>query len=184
MKTTKNIFYYSRKKLGLYLLGNFSLLLLASLFTILIFPDYPLFYYFALITCIISLLCATYVFVFPQPVVVVSEQGLKIDRANPITWQQIKKVNKLTFGKSLWVKNILQIQTQKMPKYKYNFMQKLCMHSKFGAFSIPLYAMNDNDAKDVERLLSSHLKKKTTETKSKPVAKKKVVAKAKQKKAA
>ncbi len=182
MKTTKNVFYYSRKKLGLYLLGNFTLLVLAALFTALIFPDYPVIYYFALATCVLSLFCSVYVFLFPQPVAVVSEQGIKIDRANPIAWQQIKKVNKKSFKNFAWAKEILQIETVKLPKYKYNLMQKLCMHSKFGAFSIPLYAMNDNDARDIERLVSARLNKKSSEKKkSSPKAKTKATNKTKAK---
>ena len=49
-------FYYSRRKIGLYLLLNFGLLALAALFTWSIFPDYAPIYMYALIACGISLL--------------------------------------------------------------------------------------------------------------------------------
>ena len=49
--TRTDVFYYSRRKLALYLLFNLGLLTLALFFTWVIFPQYGLVYSFAVGTC-------------------------------------------------------------------------------------------------------------------------------------
>ncbi len=156
----QTVFHYSRKKLGLYLLLNICMLVLATLFTISIFPDYPQVYYFALGSCIISLLSALFVFIVPLPLAIVTPHSLKIDRAQPILWQQISSVTKKTVGRGIFSKKILKIHTIPLTKYRYTFMQRIASCSEFGAFSIPLYAMNKKDAKAIEQILREQLKTK------------------------
>lgn len=53
--TRTDVFYYSRRKLALYLLFNLGLLTLALFFTWVIFPQYGLVYSFAVGTCLCRL---------------------------------------------------------------------------------------------------------------------------------
>ena len=67
------IFYYSRAKLGLYVLFNVILLGLAVLFTLTVFPHYSAVYIFAIGACLLSFFGALFVFVVPMPLAVISE---------------------------------------------------------------------------------------------------------------
>lgn len=158
MKTSKQIFYYSRQKLGFYLLFNIALLFLAVLFTLTIFPNYAPAYYFAIGSCSISLLGAIAVFIIKLPLATVSAKSIKIDRGQPLEWKSIKSVKKIKVGHSWWRKPISKIEILPTTTYKYNFMQKISAQSDFGAFSIPLYAMNKPDAKLIEQSIRKHIK--------------------------
>ena len=167
MKNTR-IFYYSRKKLGLYLLFNILLFTLAILFTLTIFPEYPAVYYFALGSCIVSLIGALFVFIIPLPLAVINAESIKIDRGAPLLWKQIDSVQKIRLNKHIFSKSILRINTSELTNYRYTFMQKITAKSDFGAFSIPLYAMNSSDARSIERIIRSHLKPTKQSAKRKP----------------
>ena len=167
MKNTR-IFYYSRKKLGLYLLFNILLFTLAILFTLTIFPEYPAVYYFALGSCIVSLIGALFVFIIPLPLAVINAESIKIDRGAPLLWKQIDSVQKIRLNKHIFSKSILRINTSELTNYRYTFMQKITAKSDFGAFSIPLYAMNSSDARSIERIIRSHLKPTKQIAKRKP----------------
>lgn len=158
MKNTIRKFYYSRKKLGLYLLFNILLLSLAVLFTLTIFPDYPAVYYFALSSCFLSVIGALIVFIVPLPLAIITAESIKIDRGAPLLWKQIDSVQKIRLSKHIFSKSILRINTSELTNYRYTFMQKITAKSDFGAFSIPLYAMNSSDARSIERIIRSHLK--------------------------
>ncbi|MBE6444587.1 MAG: hypothetical protein E7019_00810 [Alphaproteobacteria bacterium] len=156
MLPTFKTFYYSRKKLGAYLVFNFILLALAVLFTLTIFPDYPLAYYFAIISCVVSLASSLFVYVVKLPLAVITPECLKIDRNKPLLWGQIVSVKKIKISKFPLSKSILRIETIPLNEYNYSFMQKISAKSEFGAFSIPLYAMNKKDAKQIERTIRLH----------------------------
>lgn len=83
MKATIQTFYYSRKKLGLYLLFNLLLLALAVIFTLTVFPEYPVVYYFAIGSCLLSVISSFIVFIVPLPLAVITPESIKIDRAAP-----------------------------------------------------------------------------------------------------
>ena len=153
----KQIFYYSRRKLGYYLLFNLGLMILALLFTWSIFPKYEPVYYFALITCCISILSALFVFLIRFSVVTTTDEGIKIDHNNLLKWSQIKKIEKITMDEYLFAKEFLKITPQKINHYKMSFMQILNRHSRFGPFSVPLYAMEEKDAKKVEKLIKERI---------------------------
>lgn len=149
-------FYYNRAKLGLYLLFNLFLFLLAIFFTLTIFPDYKIVYCFAIGSCMISVACALFVFLIPQKLATITPLGIKIDRAKPVSWNNVVAVKKITID-GIMIKEILKLYTKPMPKYKYNFMQKLTSKSEFGAFSIPLYAMSTKEANAIETLIKLHV---------------------------
>ena len=153
----KQIFYYSRRKLGYYLLYNLGLLALALLFTWSIFPKYEPVYYFALITCCISILSALLAFLIRFAVITITDEGIKIDHNQPLKWSQIKKVEKTSTDDCFFAKEFLKITPQKIADYKMSFTQKISKHTHFGAFSIPLYAMDEKDAQKIEKLIKEHI---------------------------
>ena len=157
MTEGKQVFYYSRRKLGIYLLFNLGLLALAILFTWSIFPDYPPVYYFALTTCTLSILSSLFVFLVPLPLAVIDSESIKIDRNQPLLWSQIKKVEKVNLSHFGLSRQILRITPQKLDNYRMGFMQKIVGHSQYGSFSIPLYAMKDDNAAKIEKLIQSHV---------------------------
>ena len=186
MNKTKQTFYYSRHKLGMYLLFNLGLLALAVLFTWSIFPDYKPVYYFALGTCSLSILSALFVFLIRLPLAVIDADGIKIDHNQPLKWTQIKSVESLTLKCFGLERPILRITPQKIDNYHMTLMQKIAGNSQFGSFSIPLYAMNDDKAQKIAKLIFDCLKrpkqtktavKKTTTTKKAPATKTKVQTK-------
>ena len=160
MLSHTKIFYYSRKKLGLYFLFNLSLLALAIIFTWSIFPDYKPIYYFALITSVLSILSSLYVFLIKQPLATITPAYIKIDHNAPLKWSQIKKVEKTTFPHFGFKKPILKITTKNLQNYKMGVMQKITASSQIGAFSIPLYAMTTDQAKAIEEIIYSYLHQK------------------------
>lgn len=189
MAETVQTFYYSRHKLGIYLLFNLGLLALAILFTWSIFPDYQPVYYFALIACTLSIFSSLFVFLVRMPLAVIDSNGIKIDHNQQLKWSQIKSVEPETFKQFGYDRAFLRITPQKIGNYKMSFMQKLVGNSQFGAFSIPLYAMSDKNAKQIEKLIRAHMAKrpaakskssakpqKTAAKTSKPAAKTKTVA--------
>ena len=157
MKNTIRKFYYSRIKLGLYLLFNILLLTLAVLFTLTIFPEYPAVYYFALGSCLLSFLGALIVFIIPLPLATINADSIQIDRNKPLSWKHIESIKKIKLGRGIYTKSILKIKTTNLKNYNYTIMQKISAHSDFGAFSIPLYAMSASDARAIERVVRNHL---------------------------
>ncbi len=175
MKNSVRKFYYSRKKLGLYLLFNIFLLALAVAFTLTVFPEYPAVYIFAIGSCMLSVVCALFVFLVPLPLAVITPQSIKIDRCRPLDWTDIISVRKIRLGKGPFCKQILRFKTGKLDGYRMNLMQRISAASKFGAFSIPLYAMNKNDSQEIEKLIKERLRpvqklKAKPKTPSKPRA--------------
>lgn len=169
-------FYYSRRKLGLYLLLNLILLTLAGLFTWIIFPNYSLVYGYALITCVISLLASLVVFIFPMKLAVLDDQKIKIDHNEPILWSQIKTIEKdglACFGVD---RSIIKLVPNKLSNYHKSLMQKITDSSRFGMFSIPLYAMDKKSAAEITRLIEEHVKNNASKNPKASAQKKPVAA--------
>ena len=168
MTENTQVFYYSRKKIGQYLLFNVGLMALALLFTWSVYPDYEFIYFFALITCSLSVISCSLVYLNHLPVAEISKNGIKIDNNQIIAWKQIKSIKKEKYS-HIGKKYFLKIESNVPQDYKMSCMQRLAKHSKFGAFSIPLYAMDDNDAKRIEKIIKDYTAgKSTTKTESKP----------------
>lgn len=158
MKNSIQTFYYSRRKLGLYLLFNIILLALAVLFTLTVFPEYPLVYYFAIGSCLLSVISALVVFLIPLPLAVITPESIKIDRGEPLPWSAVHSLRKVRLGRGLFCKTILRLNPGKLGDYHMNLMQKITASSDFGAFSIPLYAMTPKDSHKIEQLIRTRLK--------------------------
>jgi hypothetical protein len=138
-------------------LFNVGLLALAILFTWSIFPDYQFIYYFALTTCGISLAGSVLVLCTRLPVAKLDEVGIKIDHNQILPWSQIQHVDKISERCWLITKDFLKIEPQPLTGYKMTFMQKLSAQSRFGAFSIPLYAMDEHSALQIEKLIAHYV---------------------------
>ncbi|MBQ9235566.1 MAG: hypothetical protein IJ184_03780 [Alphaproteobacteria bacterium] len=152
------VFYYSRRKLGLYLLANIVLLALAGLFTWIIFPEYSIVYGYALITCAISLLASLIVFIFPMKLAVLDDEQIKIDHDEPISWSQIKDIEKEGVVCCGIDRSIIRLVPYKLANYHKSLMQRLTNSSRFGMFSIPLYAMDKKSAAQITKMIEEHVK--------------------------
>ena len=151
MRNAVKTFYYSRKKLGLYLLFNLLLLTLAILFTLTVFPDYPVVYYFAIGSCLLSIASALVVFLLPLPLAIISKENIKIDHSEPLPWTSVHSIRKVRLGKGIFSKSILRLTPRSLGNYHLTLMQRISAKSEFGSFSIPLYAMNGKDAQQIEK---------------------------------
>ena len=169
MAKSEKIFYYSRRKLGIYLLFNLGLLALAILFTWSIFPNYQPVYYFALTTCFLSIISSLFVFLIRLPLAVITDSDIKIDHNQPLKWSQVKSVEKINVKCFGFDRYLLKITPQKLEHYHMTFMQRIAGNSQFGSFSIPLYAMSASKAKEIEKIIISY----TSHLKTKPAPKKK-----------
>lgn len=153
-------FYYSRKKLILYLLFNLALLILALLFTISIFPEYPLIYHFAIFTTVLSVLSILIVLIVHKPLAVITSQSITIDRCPPLYWRDIISVGTRTIKAGFWKKEIIVFNVRNFKTYKLNLIQKAIKNTDFTAFSIPLYAMDRKEGRLINQTIHKYLKSK------------------------
>lgn len=155
--TRTDVFYYSRRKLALYLLFNLGLLTLALFFTWVIFPQYGLVYSFAVGTCLLSVAAASAVIIIHHPLAVITPASIKIDLCAPLKWKDIKKARKIQVGHQCCRREIIVLEVKDLSKHRLNFMQKLIKNSEFSAFSIPLYAMEPRDAEAIESIVGNYV---------------------------
>ncbi len=153
-------FYYSRRKLALYLLFNLFLLVLALLFTISIFPDYPLVYHFAIFTTALSVFSVLIVLLIHKPLAVINSQSITIDRCPPLFWKDVISTGIRTVGTGFWKKDIIVFNVRNFKTYKLNLIQKAIKNSDFTAFSIPLYAMDRKEGRLINQTIHKYLKSK------------------------
>lgn len=142
-------FYYSRKKMFLYLLFNLWLLLMATLFTISIFPEYPMVYRFSLFFCLAAVIATVTVLLLNQPVAEIDAAGIRIDRCAKLFWKDVVFADIHKIKSLCGTKKIITFKIKNLSKYKLNFMQKLNKNSQFTVFSIPLYAMDQEERKAI-----------------------------------
>ena len=157
-KSTSSLqkFFYSRHKLALYLLFNLGLLALALCFTYVIFPRYELVYSFAVVTCVISVVSVAAVMVIRYPLAVITPASIKIDLCHPLKWKDILSARKIMVGHK-FKRPVITLKVKDIRKCRLNFIQKMIQNSEFTAFSIPLYAMDDDDAEAIEKVISKHV---------------------------
>ncbi len=156
-----HIFHYSRRKQALFLLFNIGIFLLALWFTWLIFPEYGLAYCLAITLCLLSILATLTAMAIRHPLAVITPESIAIDFCQPLKWKDITKAETVTVGEH-YKKQIVILRVKDISRYKLNFMQWLCRNSEFSAFSIPLYAMEKEDAEAIEKLIKRHVKKKSS----------------------
>lgn len=150
-------FYYDRQKLGQLVLLNALMLCFMMWFN----THCPCYKWlqgavsaFVLFSFAISLLIA----LFPPRVVLLDEEGIIIDHNVKLKWSDIKKAQKLKVRVCLLKREIIRLEPKKGKGKPWTLMQYISHSSAFGAFSIPLYAMSEKDAKSIEKLLQKHIK--------------------------
>lgn len=175
-------FYYDQKKLRNWAIISIVLLLIA-----LWFPATKL-YELIWVTVVklvvlVSALAAFYVFMNPQKLAQIDEEGIVIDHNAKLKWADVEKVERVK-SRCCCGNDFLRFKLKKGAKYPLTLMQKMSEGYKFGAFSVPLYAMTKEDAQRIEEEINKYLKakpavQKTAEKKpaEKKTAEKKPVAK-------
>ena len=166
-------FYYDQKKLRNWAIISIILLLIA-----LWFPATKL-YELIWVTVVklvvlVSALAAFYVFMNPQKLAQIDEEGIVIDHNAKLKWADVEKVERVK-SRCCCGNDFLRFKLKKGAKYPLTLMQKMSEGYKFGAFSVPLYAMTKEDALRIEEEINKHVKGKTAVQKTaekKPVAKK------------
>lgn len=117
---------------------------------------------FAALVCIVRLLALSfclgmvYVCVKPHRLARIDEEGITIDSNVKLKWSDIEKVEHLKC-KCFCRRDFMRFKLKKSAKYQLRIMQKISAMSKYGAFSIPLYAMTSNDAIAIEQEIMKHL---------------------------
>ena len=181
-------FYYNIKKLRRWAICSLIILLLALGFTATTLPEICLITGIKIVA-LISCLAAFYVYLKPQKLAQIDDEGIIIDHNAKLKWKDIESVEH--FGKChccFCGRKFLRFKLKKGVQYPLTWMQRISSTSKYGAFSIPLYAMTKEDGQAIEKEIEKHLKepkvmvssKKATAKKgAKPTTKKKVEPKKK-----
>jgi len=170
-------FYYDHNKLRTWALFSLCLLLIALGFTAPTLPEI-LFMTAVKIVTLISCLVAFYVYLEPQKLAQIDAEGIIIDHNAKLKWKDIESVER--FGKCYCCfcgRKFLRFKLKKGTQYPLTWMQKISSTSKYGAFSIPLYAMTDKDAEAIEKEIDKHLKEPKTTPAVKKAAPKKTATK-------
>lgn len=151
-------FYYNRKKLRNWAIFSILLLVVA-----LWFPASSLaeivWLTIVKIIVLISAMAAFYVFMNPQRLAKIDDEGIEIDHNAKLKWKDVEAVERIggCCGCFCCGRNFLRFKLKKGVKYPLTFMQKMSATSKYGAFSIPLYAMTKEDGQRIEKEIAKHL---------------------------
>lgn len=165
-------FYYDRKKLRNWAIVSIILLLIALWFPAV--KLYELIWVTAVkIVVLISALAAFYVFMNPQKLAQIDKEGIVIDHNAKLKWDDVEKVERIKSRCSCG-SDFLRFKLKKGVTYPLTLMQKMSESSKFGAFSIPLYAMTKEDALKIEEEIKKHLSEPKEKAEVKQAAPKKV----------
>ena len=161
----EEVFYYSQKSLillvfvyaviafGVYLLAN-GLLRCGCLA-----HSYPLFIGLCvtMFLTLAALGAAVFVMIFPPKVAVVTGKSIKIDHNAPLLWKDVKLAEE-KYSSCLMRRPLIALHLREGAEYPLTFMQKLCRYNVFTPFSLPLYAMREDDANRLRHLVKRHTK--------------------------
>lgn len=180
-------FYYNIKKLRCWAICSLFILLISLGFTATTLPEIWLISSIKIIA-LISCLAAFYVYLQPQKLAQIDDEGIIIDHNAKLKWKDIEAVEHCGRCCCYCGRKFLRFKLKKGVQYPLTWMQKISSTSKYGAFSIPLYAMTKEDGEAIEKEIEKHLKepkakipaKKTAAKKeTKPAVKKKTAPKKK-----
>lgn len=145
------VFYYDRRKLRLLLAFNLCMLALLIIFGQAIF--YPLIPLGLLVILLwfVATLAAAHVYFFPQKLILVTDEEIKIDRGAPLKWRNIREAEE-RIGRQ----RIIVLKPVEGYSCRLTFMQRICQYSRFTAFSIPLYAMTESDQEKIREIVAAH----------------------------
>lgn len=149
-------FYYDNQKLQKLVFLNAVLLSLVILIGNHC-PEHMGYISIIAVLCLISFSASLYVVVFPQRLALIDEEGIKIDHNAKLKWEEIAKAEYKKV-KGCMKREIIVLSVKDGVKYRRSIMQHLSKHSPYGEFSIPLYAMTEDDKKAIKQELSKHIK--------------------------
>lgn len=91
---------------------------------------------------------------FPQKLAIVTDEEIKIDDNAPLKWKNIAEANEIFAGPGRR-RRIIALRPVEGFKCRLTFMQRICRHLQFTAFSIPLYAMTGEDAEKIRAIVAA-----------------------------
>jgi len=151
-------FYYNLKQLRNWAWVSLFLLFISLGFTATTLPEICFVTIIKLIA-LASALAAFYVYLEPQKLAQIDDEGIIIDHNVKLKWKDVEKVERVGKCRLCFCgREFLRFKLNKGVKYPLTFMQRLSAISKYGAFSIPLYAMTNEDAVLIEKEIDNHLK--------------------------
>jgi hypothetical protein len=102
-----------------------------------------------------ALLGTFYVIRFKPTLAVVNAQGIKIDHNPFLHWQDIDHAE-YRLSSSVLKRPFIALITKEGVTFNLTFMQRLCQHNRFTAFSLPLYAMTPQSAIALQEIVQKH----------------------------
>jgi len=150
-------FHYSRRKTGILLLCYLLLLGAAVACGVAFYPQYYVLMTLAVFLCISATAAAAFVFFFPQNLAVISDRMIKIDHGFPLQWKDMLQAEELCTNR-LCGRKIIVFRMKEGFKCPLTFMQRLCKNSCFTPFSIPLYAMEQNEQEKIRKEIAARIK--------------------------
>ena len=148
-------FYYDNIKLQKLLLLN-AVLLSAVIMVGNYTPQYMWFVSLVAVLCLISFSATLYVVVFPQCLAQIDDEGIKIDHNAKLNWGDIESAEHKLIPGCLH-RDIILLKVKDGVKYHKRFMQYMSGKSPYGEFSVPLYAMNDDDAEAIVAEIAKYI---------------------------
>lgn len=148
-------FYYNRKMLLRW--AVFSLILLLAVVN-LSAPSFLMLVWVTTVKIVTLCFCLSmfYVYMNPKRLAKIDDEGIIIDSNEKLKWADIDKAERFK-KKCFCGRDFIRFKLKKNAKYHLRFMQKLSATSKYGAFSVPLYAMTKADAALIEKEIYKHL---------------------------
>ncbi len=149
------IFYYRFKKNYVWLLLN----LLALILLIGCCTRHPACWFWWQFQTLIGLFVVTlllwgYKYLLRHPVAVADDKGIKIDHCRILPWRDIVCAEYRTVRCCFRSLPVIVLHPRKNIRYKYNFLQKRCARMDFTAFSLPLYDVSRQTARDFAALVA------------------------------
>ena len=149
-------FYYNRKKLRNWAIFSLLLLIVALLLPFDNFLQLVV-ATTAKIVALTSALAAFYVYMVPQKLAQIDDEGIIIDHNAKLKWSDVEKLEEVHVKGCCCGRDILRFKLKKGAKYPLRLMQKMSKNYHYGAFSIPLYAMTKQDGEKITKEIKKHL---------------------------
>lgn len=153
---TEDVFYYDRRKLFFFLLEMLCVFAAGALAAALIYPEMPRAALLMMILPSAAVVGAFIVWVRPFRVMCVTGETIRIDSGAVMKWADILRARE--YSPFLSSKRVIIALTPKDGvSYRLRPMQKICRLTGFPVFSIPLYAMRDEDAVRAREIVAAHV---------------------------
>ena len=145
-------FYYDHRKLGKLLVFNLVALSILIIWGRYIFSPLMPLGLLVVFLWFLATLASAHVYFFPQNLAIITDNGIKIDHCATLKWEDILEAEEKTSSN----RHFIIFKINKDFKYKKTFMQHICCHTRYTAFSVPLYAMNILDQEEIKSLIAQY----------------------------